>query len=336
MKIASIVLAGGKGTRMKSDLPKVFHKVCGKSILDRVIDTLKQAGISNLALVAGGDLESFSAYNQDSTITVVQQINRLGTGDAVAAASLAFSDQQLPSYSRSKLIHGSLISSDYVLITAADTPALSDTVIKDFIESSIKKSSSLSVIGMKLPNPFGYGRLIKDHDGTLKKIVEQKDANEQEKKVQLCNSGVILAKTNVLFELVSKLENNNAQQEYYLTDCFELAKKQGEIVSIFETDDHESFIGVNNRIQLADAESIILERNRKRLMQNGATIHLASTCYIEDGVTVGNDSVIMGPCYLKGSTNIAKACVIEANCLLENAQILEAGTVVKAGTVIKS
>ena len=335
MKIAAIVLAGGKGTRMKSSLPKVFHKVCGKSILNRVIETLDSSGISNLALVAGGDLERFSEFHSNSNITIVKQINRLGTGDAVASASLAFKDQELPSYSESELVHGEKITSDYVLITAADTPAISSEVIQAFIKETIQKKSALSVIGINLPNPFGYGRLIQSENGSLSKIVEQKDANEEQKKIKLCNSGVILAKTELLFELVHKLDNNNAQKEYYLTDCFELANKKGESVSIFETDDYQSFIGVNNRIQLADAEAVILNRNLNRIMSAGATVHLPKSCYVEDDVEVGPDTTIMGPCYLKGKTQIAAQTIIEPNCFLENAVISEQGTTIAAGSIVR-
>ena len=288
MKIAAIVLAGGKGTRMKSSLPKVFHKVCEKSILDRVIETLDSSGISNLALVAGGDLERFSEFHSNSNITIVKQINRLGTGDAVASASLAFKDQELPSYSESELVHGEKITSDYVLITAADTPAISSEVIQAFIKELLNKKSSFSpLLVLTYQTLLAMEELIQSENGSLSKIVEQKDANEEQKKIKLCNSGVILAKTELLFELVHKLDNNNAQKEYYLTDCFELANKKGESVSIFETDDYQSFIGVNNRIQLADAEAVILNRNLNRIMSAGATIHLPKSCYIEDDVEVG-------------------------------------------------
>ena len=191
--------------------------------------------------MAGGDLERFAEYHSNKNISTVKQVNRLGTGDAVASAALAFKDQTLAEYCQSELIHGEKISSDYILITAADTPAISSEVIKSFIEKTVESKLALSVIGIRLPNPFGYGRLIKTQNGSLSKIVEQKDASEDEKKINLCNSGVILAKTDLLFKLIHKLNNNNAQKEYYLTDCFELANLEGESVSIFETDEYESF-----------------------------------------------------------------------------------------------
>ena len=159
---------------------------------------------------------------------------------------------------------------------------------------------------------------IKDH---LAKIVEEKDATEEQKKIGLCNSGVILAKTDLLFDLISKLNNNNAQKEYYLTDCFELAKKDGETVEIFETDDYASFFGVNNRAQLAKAEEVILNKNREKIMAAGVSLKMPNTCYIEDNVEIGSDTVINGNCYLAGDTKIGKNCIIESNVVLENIKI---------------
>lgn len=321
MKIAAIVLAGGKGTRMKSTLPKVFHKVCGKSILDRVIETLNVSGVSNIALVAGGDLNNFDKYHSDQNISIVQQVNRLGTGDAVAAASLAFENTELPDYCESKFILGKKIKSDYVLITAADTPAISKNVIRDFIDTSIKNKLALSVIGIRLPDPFGYGRLVQDEEGKLEKIVEEKDASSEQKLIQLCNSGVILAKTELLFDLISRITNDNAQKEYYVTDCFELAKKDGESVEIFQTDEYSSFFGVNNRSQLANAEYVILNQNRQRVMAEGVSLKMPDTCYIEDEVQVGSDTTIHGNCYLAGNTTIGSDCNIEPNVVLVNVKI---------------
>ena len=330
MNIAAIVLAGGKGTRMKSALPKVFHKVCGKSILDRVIETLNSSGVSKIALVAGGELNNFEKYHSDKNISIVQQVNRLGTGDAVAAATLAFQGTELPSYCKSNLIFGEKINSDYVLITAADTPAISKDVIRDFIDTSIKNNASLSVVGIKLPNPFGYGRLVQDKEGKLEKIVEEKDANNEQKLIQLCNSGVILAKTELLFSLISKITNDNAQKEYYLTDCFELAKKDGESVEIYQTDEYYSFFGVNNRSQLAKAEEVILNQNRERVMAEGVSLKMPNTCYIEDEVHVGSDTTIHGNCYLAGNTTIGSDCIIEPNVVLINAKI-DNGQHIEAG-----
>ncbi|SMF66776.1 NTP transferase domain-containing protein [Pseudobacteriovorax antillogorgiicola] len=333
--ICAILLAAGKGTRMKSKLPKVLHEVAGTPILSRILHTLRSSGVQQHCLVLGGDLQNFDGIlKENSDITCVIQKNRRGTGDAVASALCAFEGYNVPSYASGEVYAGSVVNASHVLISAGDTPALSAKVLSDFVERSLAEDAKLSVIGMRHPKPFGYGRLVVN-DGTLDKIVEEKDADAETRKINLCNTGVIFAETKFLFDLVHQLNNNNAQGEYYLTDCFELAREQGSPAMVFETEEFRSFDGVNNRSQLCQIEDWIIAQKRLELMQEGVTFKLQDTCYVEDQVSIGPDSTIGPHCSLIGHTKIGANCVIGAQCIIEN-QILPDGTVIEPGSVLRT
>lgn len=333
--ICAIILAAGKGTRMKSELPKVLHPVAGTPILSRIMNTLKSSGVQHNCLVLGGDLQNFDQIlKENDDITCVVQENRLGTGDAVASALLALDGCKTPHYSKSRIHSGSKIEADYLLITAGDTPALSSKVIKDFIDTCLENKTKLGVIGMEHTTPFGYGRIILD-GSSLEKIVEEKDATAEEKQVTLCNSGVIFAETRLLNDILQKLTNNNAQEEYYLTDCFSLAKEAKEKTFVYRTKDYKSFDGVNNRIQLCEIEEWLVQQKRLELMTEGVTFKLPETCYIEDNVKIGRDTVIGPNCAILGGTVIGSNCVIGANSVLEDQNISD-GQTLKPGTILSS
>tara|TARA_B100001094_G_C18106029_1_gene758413 strand:+ start:428 stop:1222 length:795 start_codon:yes stop_codon:yes gene_type:complete len=248
--IAGIILAAGKGTRMRSQIPKVLHKIKDLTLLEWVILSLKDAAIQDLAIVLGGDIGAFKEITERHSGTrVCIQKKRKGTGDAVASAAAAFNISCEIPYTESELIRGKKISSEYCLICAGDTPLVPSSIIKDFIQTTVAESAPLSLIGMTNPNPEGYGRLVTKRNKLIK-IVEEKDADEETKKIQLCNSGVILAKTSLLFKLLAEIRPNNKQEEYYLTDCFEIAQKQGIEIKVFETEQFEVFQGINTKEQL--------------------------------------------------------------------------------------
>ena len=174
---------------------------------------------------------------------------------------------------------------------------------------------------MDHPTPTGYGRLICDDKQNLIKITEEKDTSPEEKKITLCNSGVIFANTEYLFELLAALSDDNAQNEYYLTDCFEISKNRGDPAKVFITDDYETFAGINNRQQLAEVESFMVTKKIQKLMTNGVGFHLPLTTYIEDDVEIGEDTVIGANCSLLSGTRIGKSCVIDHGLVLKDISI---------------
>ena len=256
--VTAVVLAAGMGTRMKSDLPKVLHEVCGKPMVVHVIEALKNSGVNRVGLVLSNQLELFQTFlDSYPDLEVCVQEKRRGTGDAVASSAVFFEGVTEPHYSQLSLRRGNKKSVDHVIICAGDTPALDHGVLREFIEDHIKEDSSVSVLGMDLHNPSGYGRLVTDSDGNLSQIVEHKDSTDDQLKITVCNTGVILAKTDDLFSYLDQLNCDNAQGEYYLTDIIAIAKSRSRKVRAFITSDWESFMGVNTLEQKKEVENFM-------------------------------------------------------------------------------
>lgn len=331
---AAIVLAAGKGTRMKSDLPKVLHRVCGTPMLERILHILEKAGLTTSCLVISDETLAFEdLLSRQINTTAVIQHRRLGTGDAVASAACAFVGEAVPSYSTATLFTGNMLDHPYVLICAGDTPALDPSGLADFIGQCQTARADLGVIGMVHPEPSGYGRLVLDDQQRLLKIIEEKDADSSVKAIKLCNSGVVFANRSFLFQCLQKLTNNNAQQEYYLTDCFQIAADQGRPALVYQTHQYQSFDGVNRRSQLTAIEQWILQQRRQQLMDEGVSFHLPETCFLEDDVEIGQDSDIGPHCSFTGRTKIGRRCRIGSHCCLHNVAIPD-GDVLAPGTIM--
>jgi bifunctional UDP-N-acetylglucosamine pyrophosphorylase/glucosamine-1-phosphate N-acetyltransferase len=260
--LAAVVLAAGKGTRMNSSLPKVLHQVAGKSMLDWVLDAVESVGATSICLVLGGDLTAFDPLlaRRPGRLTVAVQKDRRGTADAVASTAESFADVPKPPYFNGEHRLGDRIVADWVLICTGDAPNINPATLARFIGEAHAAGAELAVVGMIHPKPTGYGRLIVDEQGFLQRIVEEKDADERTKRIDLCNSGVILAKTQTLFELLCHVGTTNAQKEYYLTDVFGLAHQRQIRTYVFRTANWQEFEGVNDMQQLKHVEQLILER----------------------------------------------------------------------------
>lgn len=332
--ISAIVLGAGKGTRMKSNLPKVLHNICGKPMLQRVLDTLNQLKIEKICLVLSKDFSGFRSLIQSNDLVVVTQNEQKGTADAVSSAYYGFLEVKKPPYTEGDLIEGDKIQSDITLICYGDTPLISKEVLSGFIEDFTKKSLDVSVLGMDQPDPFGYGRLIIDNSNNqLTKIVEQKDASSEELLVNICNSGIILAKTSLLFELLEEVSNKNSQKEYYLTDIIQIAVAKNLKASAFVTKDYKAFDGVNDKMQLSELERRLVHKIVDTHLKNGVTINLPHTVYIEDGVTIGNNTVIEPNVIIKGSSIIGDNCIIGSGSHIDN-QKIESGKSIKPNSVL--
>lgn len=331
--VAAIVLAAGKGTRMKSELPKVLHPLSGTPMIGHVIKAIRSVGIGPICAVIGGELELLSRYLKNfDPITLTEQIARLGTGEAVACAAFGLKGLHPPPYAQGRHLAGPLIESSHVLICAGDTPALDAEILGQFVSFCMERKSRLAVLGMQHPRPFGYGRLVRNEQGRLEAIVEEKDASPAEKSLDLCNSGVIFAELAKLFSLLQLLKPENAQKEYYLTDCFRLSSKQGVPADVFITERYEAFDGVNDREQLARLEERLQRRAKERWMREGVTFRLPDTTYIEDSVTLGRDLDVGPSCTFLGSTQIGHGSKIGGHVVLKNV-IIPAGSTIPPGTV---
>lgn len=254
--LAVVVLAAGKGTRMGGNQPKVLYKLAGRSMLEHVIETVREIDIKDICLILQEDISPFSAIlDQYPNLTVCSQFARNGTGGAAAVAGHCIEGIEPPSFAMGSYRLGPKLDPAYLLILAGDTPNLHAGTLASFIHTSLENDWDLSVCGMEVPDPTGYGRLVYDDKNLLRAIIEEKDADSKILAIKHCNSGVLFAKTKPLFTLLALLEDKNKQREFYLTDCVALAHHQKMTVGAFLASDWERFLGVNTIEQLRLVES---------------------------------------------------------------------------------
>ena len=300
MSLYSIILAAGEGKRMKSKLPKPLQKVCGKTLIDRVISAVTEAGAEKNIAVIGHMSDKMEEYLGDR-VEYAYQRERLGTGHAVMQGIVSVSDKD-----------GS------VIVVCGDTPLITAEMIKEAYGEHTKECRAATVITAVCDNPFGYGRIVR-RDGRVVKIVEQKDATEEEKRINEINSGMYIFDIQKLKSALAKITNDNAQG-YYLTDAIEILINEGETVGAYITD-MEQIMGVNDRAQLAEADRLLNRRNVKALMDGGVMVLNPDTVRVDDDVKAGADTVIYPNTILEGATQIGENCIIGPNTRIINCKI---------------
>lgn len=299
----AVVLAAGQGTRMKSKLYKVMHPVMGKPMVGHVVDQALEAQIDNIVTVTGVGAETVQDYLGDKSKYVLQE-KQLGTAHAVEQAEPIFGD-----------LEGTTV------VICGDTPLLTKETLEGLMTHHESVKAKATVLTAHADDPFGYGRVIRSGDGSVKKIVEQKDASETEQAVQEINTGTYCFDNKALFQALKKVDNNNSQGEYYLPDVMEILKNQDELISAFQLDHKEEALGVNDRVALAEANRVMKKRINDEHMRNGVTMVDPDHTYIERDVVIGQDTLIEPGVYLKGSTVIGEDCVIGAHSIIENSTI---------------
>ena len=299
----SLILAAGKGTRMKSEKPKVLHEVNGMPMLKRVVKVLEDSGIEKNLFILGHKKEVVLEAMGD--VMYVEQKEQLGTGHAVLIA-------------KEKL--GNL--KEDVLITCGDTPLLKSETFNKMKKIFEEKNLDCIVLSCKVKNPFGYGRIIKEN-GNIVDIVEEKEATDKQRKIDEINTGVYIFKNEKLLEAVEKINNNNSKGEYYLTDVIKILSGEGQKVESFQIEDEDEVLGVNSKVQLAQANRILRERKNVELMDNGVILLDSATTYIEENVEIGEDTVIYPNVTIQGNTKIGKNCEILGNTRIENSVIAD-------------
>lgn len=297
----SVILAGGKGTRIRSDKPKVIHKVNGVPMVKRVTNTLENIGITNNIYIIGYKREMVLDVMGD--IPYVVQEEQLGTGHAVLIAKEKIEEHK-----------------DDVLITYGDAPLIREETLFSMKKIFEEKKLDGILLSCEVKNSYAYGRIIKDN-GKVVNIIEEKDATEEEKKIKEINVGVYIFKYDKLIYALERLTNNNAQGEYYLTDVVKILSESGANIETYVTLDEDEILGVNSKDQLAQAEKIVKNRKNNKLMENGVILIDPNNTYIEDEVEIGEDTVIYPNTIIQGKTKIGKNCVILGNTRIENSII---------------
>lgn len=297
MSLKSIVLAAGKGTRMKSKLPKVLHEILDKPMLDYVLDRCLELSNERPIVIVGHQGEMV-AKHLEGRAQIAEQKEQLGTGHAVMMGIDLIADD------------------DDVLIVCGDTPLLTAQTLKAMEE--LKQSSDAVVLSAKVSDSFGYGRIIRNGEDFIK-IVEEKDATIEQKKIDEINAGTYMISAKLLKRELANLKAENSQKEYYLTDVFEQVAKDGR-VRIY-TADSEEILGINNRVQLAEAADIMKKRINRELMMQGVTIIDENNTYIDPEVVIGSDTVIYPNTRIKGKTVIGESCIIRENTTIEDCLI---------------
>ncbi|MDD4657923.1 MAG: bifunctional UDP-N-acetylglucosamine diphosphorylase/glucosamine-1-phosphate N-acetyltransferase GlmU [Eubacteriales bacterium] len=302
-KIASVVLAAGKGTRMKSEIPKVLFPVAGKPMLQHIINVLVEAGIEDIYAVIGYGAEKVQAAIS-GPITWVEQKEQLGTGHALAQAA-----KNLRGYDGD------------VLVLAGDTPLLTAATLRDLIAEHARDKNAATVLSARVPQPAGYGRIVRGSNGSVIAIAEEKDADPSQKQINEINSGAYCFNWSKVEALLDRLSTNNAQGEYYLTDIFSLLVLNGEKTGAFAAADHREILGPNDRVQLAWAEKIMRLRICRRLMGQGVSILDPDTTWIDADVEVGVDTFIYPNTFIRGATKIGGNCEIGPNATIDSCQL---------------
>lgn len=295
-KVKSIILAAGKGTRMKSELPKVLHSIFNKPLLAYVIDAVNNTDYVDESFVIVGHeaekVENFVKTNYENAKCVLQY-PQLGTGDAVNKATPYLKDFD-----------------GYVIVVCGDTPLITSETIKNFIEFHDNNHADLTVMSAIFENPKNYGRIVRDKNKKIIAIVEEKDATPEQKAVKEINAGVYCINWKTVSNAFGSLQNNNAQGEYYLTDIVKWAVEKNLVVQSYILDNNEEIFGINSKVQLAEATKILNKKTVTKLMEDGVQIVDPDTTYISPETTIGADTLILPNVYITGKNTIGKNCKI--------------------------
>lgn len=302
LRLNVVILAAGQGTRMKSSLPKVLHPLAGLPLVQHVINTSKKLNPEEINVVYGHGGELVQQQINDSEINWVLQAEQLGTGHAVDQVTDQLKDEQL------------------VLILYGDVPLIKVDTLTELLEQA---KEGFSLLTVQLDNPKGYGRIVRNKNGLVENITEEKDASEDVKKINEVNTGILAVKAKLLKNWLNQLDNNNAQKEYYLTDVIAMAVKDNFTVHTTQPDNEYEVMGVNNRIQLAELERYYQQEQANKLMAGGITLADPTRIDIRGELTHGKDISIDINTVFEGKNSIGDNVSIGANCVIKDSTIAD-------------
>ncbi len=317
MSLNIIILAAGNGKRMHSSLPKVMHKVGGKTMLEHVLLTAQKLNPETVNVVVNSKIEFIKKSFLNYDLNWHNQLEQKGTADAV------------------KTVLPHLNKEEDVLILYADTPLLDFKLLEKFINYMPKADAK--VLTVELDDPFGYGRIIREQaeEEIISKIVEETEADETQKDINECNTGIIFSKVEVLQGLISEVKNNNSKKEFYLTDVVSIANNKGLTVApLLAVDERNSLLGVNDKCQLENTEQIFQKNNRQKFLTQGVTMLDAGSIYFRGDVEIGSDVEIDGNVIFEGVVKLGNNVKIRANTIIKNSVISNA-TEIKPYSIVE-
>jgi len=316
MSLNIIILAAGKGKRMHSSLPKVMHKVGGKSMLEHVLISAEKLNPSSINVVLSPKIESIKKSFGGYDIVWHCQSEQKGTADAV------------------KIVLPSLKEDEKVLILYADTPLIDSNLLDRFINYMPK--SDVKVLTVNLEKPFGYGRIIREQaeEEIISKIIEETEADDLQKNIKECNTGIIFSDVSTLNSLISEVKNDNSKKEFYLTDIVSIANLKNMMVVPLLSKESNSLLGVNDKLQLEETEQIYQNTNRKKFLRQGVTMLDSKSVFFKGDVEVGEDVEIEANVIFEGNVKLGDQVQIKSNTIIKNS-VISSGTEVKPYTIIE-
>ncbi|MCM3738178.1 bifunctional UDP-N-acetylglucosamine diphosphorylase/glucosamine-1-phosphate N-acetyltransferase GlmU [Bacillus cytotoxicus] len=310
----AVILAAGKGTRMKSSLYKVLHSVCGKPMVQHVVDQVSQLEVQKLVTVVGHGAEKVQDQ-LGSASEFALQTEQLGTAHAVMQAVDALGNEE-----------------GTTLVICGDTPLITAETMEALLKQHEESGAKATVLTAYIEEPTGYGRIVRNENGHVEKIVEHKDANEVERAIKEINTGTYCFDNQALFASLSKVSNENVQGEYYLPDVIEILKNEGHIVSAYQTEHFDETLGVNDRVALSQAEDVMKKRINYQHMVNGVTIIDPNNTYISVDAKIGNDTVIYPGTSIEGYTVIGSNCEVGPHTVIRDSEVGD-NTTIRQSTV---
>ncbi|MGH7828843.1 MAG: bifunctional UDP-N-acetylglucosamine diphosphorylase/glucosamine-1-phosphate N-acetyltransferase GlmU [Candidatus Binatia bacterium] len=298
------ILAAGLGKRMNSSLPKVLHPLAGIPLLAHVLRAAESLDPQKIVVVVGRGADEVKRVCGNGKITWVLQERQLGTGDAVRCAQSVWRD----------------FAGD-ILILSGDVPLISHRSLERLLLQHRKQKATITLVTASVPQPAGYGRILRDEKGALAAVVEEPDANEAEKKIKEVNAGIYAVSSSFLFTALAELTNHNRQKEYYLPDIVRIALGEGKRVETLEVEEPREVFGINTREELAAMEKALQEKINRKWMEAGVTLKDPQTTYIEEGVVIGRDTVVGPGTHLSGRTVIGERCSIDGNAYVTDARL---------------
>lgn len=315
-----VILAAGKGTRMKSDRPKVLHAIGGRTIIEHVLHTVSGLDAAETIVVVGHGAEAVKAGLEGvAGLQFVVQTPQLGTGHALLQTEGVLGGKR-----------------GTVLLLSGDVPLLQQTTLRNLLEKHRSRGAALTVLTTELADPYGYGRMVRDESGSIVRIVEERDASGEERAVREVNTGIYAMDLEPLFPALRSLASDNAQGEYYLTDLVRILRERGLTVEALCVEDASELRGVNSRVDLADVARVLRERKLREVMLAGTTLEDPATTYIDQDVTIGIDTILAPGVSLGGRTTVGARCRIHAGARITDSSIGDDVTVLDGCIIVDS